>query len=145
MSWGEGWHSPHIVLNIYAEMAINFVINSFIKSKAEWKTKKFKLVLTVGGFLLCLFKGEAEIWNTVIRKASFLFFAKKRPYVLDFRAFLCMVLFKVSQRTDVTVPDKDCVVFPLLTVLRCTAWDHGHITLALPEPEVSNCWLFSPD
>lgn len=61
MSRGEGWHSPHIVLNVYAEMAINFVINSFIKSKAQWRTKKFKLVLTVGGFLLCLFKGEAEI------------------------------------------------------------------------------------
>lgn len=61
MRQGEEWHSPHIVLNIYAEMAINFVINSFIISKALWKTKKFKLVLTVVGFLLPLFKGEAVI------------------------------------------------------------------------------------
>lgn len=32
VSQGEGCHSPSIVLNIYAEMAINFVINSFIIS-----------------------------------------------------------------------------------------------------------------
>lgn len=59
-------------------MAINFVTNSFITFKPQWKTKKFKLVLTVTGFLLPLFKGEAEVWNTVIRKVSFLFLAKKK-------------------------------------------------------------------
>lgn len=84
-------------------MAINFVINSFIISKAQWKTKKFKLVLTVVGFLLPLFKGEAVIWNIIIRKASFLFLAKKGPCVLDFMGFLCVVLFKIRQRTDVTI------------------------------------------
>lgn len=36
-------------------MTINFLINSLIKSKIQWKTKKFKLLLTVGDFLFRLF------------------------------------------------------------------------------------------